>query len=128
MPEASHATTVEFGPVSTALLNQILALGEKLVTALTDLQAAQTALDTEVQTALADLVTLGNAITALVAQLAAGISSGDQAAIESTVTDLQTQTANLQGALTTALATIPASTTTAPASQTVPAPAAAPAA
>ncbi len=73
---------------------------------------------------LTGLVTLGNEITTLVAQLAAAVSGSDDTAIESTVSDLQTQTANLNTALTTALNTIPAATTTAPASTVVTPPAA----
>jgi hypothetical protein len=99
---------VEFGPHSTALLNKLLTLGGNLVTALTDLQAAQTALDTEIQTALSDLTALGNEITSLVTQLANAVASNNPTAIAAVTADLQAQTASLGTALATAMATIPA--------------------
>jgi hypothetical protein len=76
-------------------LDAILVNEENIMTALTDLQAAVAAEDTEIGQVIAYL----NGLPALVAQLVAAAEAGDQATISAIAADINTQTTNLTTAL-----------------------------
>jgi ABC-type transporter Mla subunit MlaD len=95
------------GRLITAL-NRNSDVGEKLMTAIDDLTAADTALGAEIAAVLTGLQTLGNEIATLVAELAAANAVNNTAAIAAIAADLTAKTANLSAGLATALATIPA--------------------
>lgn len=84
----------------------ILDLGRKIMNALTDLQAAVAAEDTEIAAVLAYL----KGLPALVAQLVAAAEAGDTATVQAITADVTAQTT----ALTAALAAAPTAASPAP--------------
>lgn len=91
-----------FGLGDTAYLhsnfNRIFERLDQIMTALTDLQAAVAAEDTEIGQVIVYL----QGLPALVAQLVAAAEAGDQATIEAIASDITTQTTNLTAALSAA--------------------------
>lgn len=89
-----------------AMLGLVLVHERKIMTALTDLQAAVAAEDTELGAVVAYL----NGLPALIAAAVAAASAGDTATVAAITADVTSQTAALAAALTAApQATPPAS-------------------
>ncbi|MGB8633158.1 MAG: hypothetical protein WCD69_27930, partial [Xanthobacteraceae bacterium] len=103
---------VTYATINTLHANQLLMIGQlqqillkenKIMSALTDLQASQAALATAVQSAITDISNLSTA-------LATAQAGNDDAGVEAVVTQLNTLAANLTAAVAPAVTPAPPTT------------------